>query len=360
MDYFLKTNLSKDEQYIGMANNWNTSVYIQDNQNENPNHWRNVAMKKHTSRLILFWGNWFEQAPDFIVDDCPLMCELTTDKSRIYDATVVVFNSRVKAGWPDVRFQNQTYVHCLSERPGPWQHWLAEYDGKINLTCNYRHDADISTRRILQFDNSSMIEEYVPRIPLAKKSMAVAWMVSHCNASSRRDEYVKELAKYIDVDAYGACSLRSCPKENDSLCLDLFESNYKFYLGFENRICKDYITEKFYKPLQHELIPVVLGGGDYKTAAPPHSYINVQDFESPRALAQYLHHLSHNENDYYAYFKWKSRYKITSMENDASCTLCNIAHNSSWSRPAHTDYYNWWFSGCDDSLVDTMRAEGNW
>jgi len=40
-------------------------------------------------------------------------------------------------------------------------------------------------------------------------------------------------------------------------------SQYKFYLAFENSLCTDYITEKFYQTLNRDIIPVVMGGGQY-------------------------------------------------------------------------------------------------
>ena len=47
------------------------------------------------------------------------------------------------------------------------------------------------------------------------------------------------------------------------------ESGYKFYLSFENSFCTGYVTEKFYKALELDIIPVVMGGADYKARAPP-------------------------------------------------------------------------------------------
>ena len=38
-----------------------------------------------------------------------------------------------------------------------------------------------------------------------------------------------------------------------------FIDDYKFYLALENSICRDYITEKFYKVLPYSVIPVVRG-----------------------------------------------------------------------------------------------------
>ena len=48
-----------------------------------------------------------------------------------------------------------------------------------------------------------------------------------------------------------------------------------------------------------------MGGADYTKHAPPHSYINVLDYESPKELADYLIHLANNREEYEAYFWWK-------------------------------------------------------
>ena len=44
---------------------------------------------------------------------------------------------------------------------------------------------------------------------------------------------------------------------------------------------------------------------DYRAVAPPHSYIHVDDFESPRHLADYLKLLDQNDTLYNEYFAWK-------------------------------------------------------
>lgn len=61
----------------------------------------------------------------------------------------------------------------------------------------------------------------------------------------------------------------------------MVERDYKYYLAFENSLCRDYVTEKFYKPLLYTTVPVVYGGADYEVAgAPPNSYIDVRKFSS--------------------------------------------------------------------------------
>ena len=84
------------------------------------------------------------------------------------------------------------------------------------------------------------------------KSELVAWIVSNCG-TQLRISFVHELKKYIKVDVFGRCSgnnfgdPRSCSKNRDKThdCL----RQYKFYLAFENRLCEDYITEKYWSHL---------------------------------------------------------------------------------------------------------------
>ena len=53
-------------------------------------------------------------------------------------------------------------------------------------------------------------------------------------------------------------------------------------------MCPDYVTEKMFEALQHDIVPVVLGGADYAATFPAHSFINMRDFSSMADLAQYL------------------------------------------------------------------------
>ena len=61
----------------------------------------------------------------------------------------------------------------------------------------------------------------------------------------------------------------------------MLERDYKFYLSFENSICPDYVTEKFYNPLLFTTVPIVYGGANYEAiGAPRNSYIDVRNFTS--------------------------------------------------------------------------------
>ena len=58
----------------------------------------------------------------------------------------------------------------------------------------------------------------------------------------------------------------------------------RFYISFENAICKDYITEKTYNALKLNTIPIVLGGVNYSSLLPPHSFINAAEFITPQGM----------------------------------------------------------------------------
>ena len=88
----------------------------------------------------------------------------------------------------------------------------------------------------------------------------VSWVVSNCNrVTSKRMEYVEELMKYIPVDIYGRCGDYPCANKSGTFPCDYKVAiNYKFYLAFENSICVDYVTEKFFNNLLLPVVPIVM------------------------------------------------------------------------------------------------------
>ena len=61
---------------------------------------------------------------------------------------------------------------------------------------------------------------------------------------------------------------------------------FQFYLALENSLCADYVTEKFWKVLNYNVIPVVLNGANMTNIAPRHSYIDIKDFKSFSGTSQ--------------------------------------------------------------------------
>ena len=106
-------------------------------------------------------------------------------------------------------------------------------------------------------------------------------------------------------------------------CRAYLGQQYKFYLAFENSLCLDYVTEKFYYSYQQNMVPVVFGGADYSLFGPPGSYINALDFNSVKDLADYLLFLDKNDDEYIKYFAWRGSYRVKLFYiNDLTCMLC--------------------------------------
>lgn len=123
--------------------------------------------------------------------------------------------------------------------------------------------------------------------------------------------------------------------------------DYKFYLAFENSNCKNYVTEKFFDiALANDVLPIAMGApaDDYKQFAPAHSFIHVDDYESPKKLAEYLHTLNNNDSLYNSYFQWKETGTIGHPIRRYMCELCAMMHdeqiisNHTW----YDDINEWW------------------
>ena len=119
----------------------------------------------------------------------------------------------------------------------------------------------------------------------------MVWFVSHCKDYDGRLKYVRLLQKFIGVDIYGECGPLRCGERRsmeygnynvkEDPCFRMVNKKYKFYLSFENAICKDYVTEKMFNALKLNTIPVVFGGADYSKILPPNSFINALNYPEP-------------------------------------------------------------------------------
>ena len=52
-----------------------------------------------------------------------------------------------------------------------------------------------------------------------------------------------------------------------SSCMDNVEKNYMLYLAFDNSFCDQYVTEKLWRWLSVDVVPVVMGQADYAAIA---------------------------------------------------------------------------------------------
>ena len=287
--------------------------------------------------LVMYWTSFFS-APDWKwgegsspLSSCSELagrCEFTSNHSRIEGSDILLFHMRDVLNLPMHRLPHQKWVFAVLESPSHTYVNLPDLQGVFNLTMTYARSAHVSwcygrcePMSKASHPNYSKIFNYA-----ARKKHLVSWFVANCHTPSRRETYVQLLGKHIDVHKYGCGGNYSCPRRNVKVCYSrLLNDNYKFYLSFENSICRDYVTEKLWRILQINVVPIVLGNASYSDLLPPHSYIDVRDFASPRHLADYLKLLDANDALYNEYFHWKAKYVCEAKSANNGCALCRHA-----------------------------------
>ncbi|XP_076314783.1 alpha-(1,3)-fucosyltransferase C-like [Tachypleus tridentatus] len=313
-------------------------------------------------KLVLLWTPFFSSkwgSISFKDLSCPITeCEITEDRNRFPYSDLVIFH------WRD------TKVHDLPSSHPDFQRWalfnlesphhtsvaiLKALGNNINWTITYRSDSDLfvpygkivaKNKSELTAVENAQEKNSLDNISISKQRL-VAWMVSNCKTPSKREKFVTELKRFIPVNIYGKCSYNRCYPINAVMtCFKRLAQQYKFYLAFENSICKDYATEKLYMALKVGLIPVVFSGANYSSFLPPNSYIDALNFSSPESLANYLLTVSKTEKLFKNYQEWTKKFEVENKYFYWFCDVCEKLH----SEPIENGYYHtfqelykWWF-----------------
>ncbi|XP_046669601.1 glycoprotein 3-alpha-L-fucosyltransferase A isoform X1 [Homalodisca vitripennis] len=310
-------------------------------------------------KILMFNGltSWGLKAGRETFAECPInTCSLSANRVDAEDADAILFKDHLVH--PGIqRPAKQVWILYLLECPYHTAH--VKYNDLVNWTATYRSDSDIVAPYEKWVYHDAAVTEF--QGPLrdfaANKTDKVAWFVSNCGARNGRLQYAQELQKHIQVDIYGACGKHKCPRSLAEKCFELLDKKYKFYLAFENSNCKDYITEKFFvNGLGRNILPIVMGARpeDYAKSAPKHSYIHVDDFASPKQLAEYLHKLDKDDDLYNAYFKWKGTGEF--INTHFFCRLCALLHDD-YPVKSYRDINEWWRGAgtCTTSSWRTLR-----
>ena len=269
--------------------------------------------------LLIFWTTFFGAKPRlkdgnprkwpfyYVGNKCPVKCELTTEQHRISEASGIVFHARDFSldDLPPRKFRNLSWILQSHENP-VYTPVLKDPEvmSKFNYYVSYRLDSD--------FPAPEFIKPRLDRpLPFEEKTKLVLAVYSNCEGL--RTHYMGELRNHIKIDFYGSCLrthkfLKRTSDENDTKLYNLLRS-YKFTLVFPNADCDYYITEKMYNALSSGAVPVWLGTNKIdeilKWGNLKHSVIKVKDFKTPKALADYLHFLAGNKQEYNKYLRWK-------------------------------------------------------
>uniref|UniRef100_A0A7I4Z1Y4 Fucosyltransferase n=1 Tax=Haemonchus contortus TaxID=6289 RepID=A0A7I4Z1Y4_HAECO len=263
-------------------------------------------------------------------------CLLTTIEGHKYTADVIVFGENSAWEPPSPRLSSQFWIIRLLESPANTNS-LTVYDGKVNATISYRLDSDLPVA-YGQYESFVIPQTSAAKLNFAEgKTRMVCWIVSNCFTNNHRMEYARRLARYIQVDIFGACGKRSLNKPEAHR---MIREHYKFYLAFENSNCHQYITEKFWiNALRNDAVPIVMGApkSDYLRVAPPNSFIHVDDY-TPEQLSRYLQYLDRNQTAYNEYFVWKKYGRVA--DSDYYCRLCAFVQSPP--QKIYSSVDRWW------------------
>lgn len=188
----------------------------------------------------------------------------------------------------------------------------------FNVSMTFRKDSNVW----LPYDNFEKIDnetkndeiwtEKEIETAMKKKEKLVLQFVSNCVTNSRREHYLRKLLEQINVTVYGRCNNNPC--KNDS-CFkneigefdfhEIFENflileKHFFYLAFENSVCQNYITEKFWR-IKSLIVPIVLKRSIVNDIVDDKYFLAVDDFDSPKKLVEKLNFLVKNPKEYKKY-----------------------------------------------------------
>ncbi|KAL3079107.1 hypothetical protein niasHT_036160 [Heterodera trifolii] len=290
--------------------------------------------------IILAWNNFFIWSIFDFVDlqfgdkNCSYSCVYTEDISFEKAAFIVMWHTGDQLrDLPQHRRAEQLYVMMSHESPllGSANFEKIPYNF-FNISITYRSDSAIH----IPYDalapvTAQTLPQYIwteaeiqKRMALKKRS--AVQFVSNCHVPSGRDLLTARLQKLLQVDVYGKCNNRKCDDE----CYQREQESHFFYLAFENAVCTEYVTEKFWKALRNLIVPIVLSRKVMEEVGIPNgTFIAVDDFNSVKALADYLKELQKDTDKYMSYFKWTKTYQKHRSGNGIQpplCQLCEIAH----------------------------------
>ncbi|XP_020863970.1 GDP-fucose protein O-fucosyltransferase 3 isoform X2 [Phascolarctos cinereus] len=244
----------------------------------------------HLTKAFLFYGT------DFSIDSLPLPRKAHHDWALFHEESPK--NNYRLFHEPVITLFNHTATFSRHSH--------------LPLTTQYLEGVDAlkSTRYMVPLHTKNSLRQ---------RLAPLAYVQSDCDPPSDRDSYVRELMSHIQVDSYGECLRnRDLPpqlKNPAAMDDDVFYrilAQYKFILAFENAVCDDYITEKFWRPLKLGVVPVYYGSPSIRDWLPSNkSAVLVAGFSHPRELAGFIRQLDDNDKEYEAYLEWKLRGEIS-------------------------------------------------
>ncbi|ETN83105.1 fucosyl transferase [Necator americanus] len=270
--------------------------------------------EKLAPKRIVLWTTVFGETKSVDFSDCKGFsdrCIVTSNKSLAPVADAVVFHARdipnAPLPEPYLRRPHQRYVFLTMETPSNSGRHAVPCSFKLpsiitnffNWTATYLLSSDVVFKYGLfylsakeaELKGFKFVNFHIDESALIKKKSGIFGIISNCKTLAGRELAIKELSRYINVTIGGKCAMNEnylnlCPSGNS--CSELYEQ-YPFYFAVENSVCKDYVTEKYWDRTSFASIPIVMRRKIYESSnMPPHSFIAMDDYNSPKEMAENL------------------------------------------------------------------------
>jgi hypothetical protein len=327
----------------------------------------NCMRKKITkTKKILLWNHLLKDSQSSLPLEfkCPLKrCIITSDQASLNKSDAVLFNlNNLPLNLPKDKRTGQKWINFLTSPIDSKFYasikkihqntfdWSATYDSDSNFLPYFYRNFNLT------WSNKTLHDKIYKNV-FMKEGIAAA-IINDCDEYTDHLTYVKTIKKYVKVDIYGECGM-PCPSfrhsNNNNIrklmnlypfyptelqsyydepkCLAFIEKKYKFLFIFEKNVCRNYVTDRFFKALKYNIVPIVFRAFDHENYVPKSSFIEAFKFASVRKLADYLMHLDANQDDYMSYFNWKRYANFGNANIDPSfgtvsllCDICIKLH----------------------------------
>ena len=194
--------------------------------------------------------------------------------------------------------------------------------------------------------SSINVSTFLPKINYENLIKGGVFVASTCHrdrSTTKREDIIKELRKYIRIDGLGKCahqvSADSAILKLGNTALETLQlkqqalNKYLFYFAFENTIEPGYITEKVFDGLIAGTIPVYLGATNdcKKLVNISKAIIYMDDYMNISAIGTYLNHLMNNKVEYEEHRQWRNDFQIEHMSELLTkswpCRICEWAYH---------------------------------
>lgn len=318
---------------------------------------------------------------DFGCDHESYKCTVTSNRSYLEDVSMfdglMFHHVDITADLPDQTKRKANQVYIFQTRESPQQvgfNFGPEVNNNFfNVTHSYSSKSGIHHPygkfvKIRDHPEGADLDNYISNYGKQHKrnlegmNFSGAIINSNCQSQSNREGVLAELGTMMQVDVFGKCGKPApIPQDVHSNAghfgegYNILGKTHPFLFSFENSLCDDYVSERFFIILDANVIPVVYTGANMSTIAPKHSYIDIKDFADLREVANYLHQVYSDPALYSSYFWWRDFYTLDASTTFSRtfvkifCEACRYLHAGHEPRVVEDLYKEWAEGSCSNT-----------